>query len=765
MALILSTWLERKKSNLDRSFKKLMEEPSVLDYVKSWLMPWKGQRIRIPSEGAEVESEAGVALATDELTTEPAVQMAVAQPGISSQSTEIATPTPIQAEPAAKALAYRLPWRSLLALALALLAQTGMEPPNRNAPLGLAFYIMAGVVLVWAILQKEWVVPELPEDTPIPMSFKVNWAILGIGFLIGIAAFLTYTNDRFTLTNLTLGVVALGYVVLGFYLPNRKAGELPFWKRPLDGITKFIRSRPAMTWGMVILIVVLLGLTLFYRFYRLSGVPGEMFSDHAEKLLDVTDVLDGKTSIFFQRNTGREAIQFYLTAAIIQLLGTGISFISLKLGTALLGVLTLPYIYLLGREVGGKWVGVIALTMAAIGYWPNVISRVGLRFPLYPVFLAPALYYLIRGLRYQHRNDFIWSGIALGLGLNGYTPYRIVPFVLVILVLLYLAHRQAQGKRQSALVGLVIIAVVSLILFLPLLRFALESPVNMQYFDMRALSRLGSSEQSLPGPALQIFFSNLWKAWIMPFWDNGQIWVHSIPGRPALDVVSAALYFLGTAVVLIRYLRQRHWIDLFLLISVPLLMMPSILSLAFPDENPSLNRTGAAYVPVFILAAIGLESALKALKGRSASRWGMAMVVVVTGVLFAGSATQNYDLVFNQYSEEFLRGAWNTSQIGAVIHEFATTIGTPDTAYVIGYPYWVDTRLVGINAGYPRKDYALAQDALPATTQVAGAKLFIFKPEDLKTLDMLRNLYPKGSASVVKGPYEGKDFVEYTVLQ
>jgi len=45
-------------------------------------------------------------------------------------------------------------------------------------------------------------------------------------------------------------------------------------------------------------------------------VPGEMFSDHAEKLLDVGDVLNGKLSIFFPRNSGREAIQMYLTAAV-----------------------------------------------------------------------------------------------------------------------------------------------------------------------------------------------------------------------------------------------------------------------------------------------------------------------------------------------------------------------------------------------------------------------------------------------------------------
>jgi hypothetical protein len=80
---------------------------------------------------------------------------------------------------------------------------------------------------------------------------------------------------------------------------------------------------------------------LFFRFYRLDGLPAEMVSDHAEKLLDVNDVLNGDLNVFFPRNTGREAFQFYWTALMSIVFGTGISFMSLKLGTVLGGLVTL----------------------------------------------------------------------------------------------------------------------------------------------------------------------------------------------------------------------------------------------------------------------------------------------------------------------------------------------------------------------------------------------------------------------------------------
>jgi uncharacterized membrane protein len=108
----------------------------------------------------------------------------------------------------------------------------------------------------------------------------------------------------------------------------------------------------------------------------------------------------------------------YLTAAVALIFGTGLSFISLKIGTALAGLVTLPFIYLLGKEVANRRVGLLAMAFAGVAYWPNVISRVALRFALYPLFVAPTLFFLVRGIRRQNSNDFIWAGFALGLALS-----------------------------------------------------------------------------------------------------------------------------------------------------------------------------------------------------------------------------------------------------------------------------------------------------------------------------------------------------------
>ena len=264
---------------------------------------------------------------------------------------------------------------------------------------------------------------------------------LYISLPLALAAFLTLGGNRFNTLNVTLWVLAIVFTILAFW-----QGEYPFtgWWSWLKEHLHLPWKLSISAWSLLVLAAVLL--VVFFRTYRLQQVPPEMVSDHAEKLLDVWDVLHGQTSIFFPRNTGREAIQMYLTAGIIQLFHTGYHFLSLKIGTVLAGLLTLPY-HLPAWKGAGQPSGsaLLAILFAGIGYWPNVISRVGLRFPLYPLFVAPALYYLIRGLRTSSRNDFILSGLAWGLACTDIRPSASFRLSFWLAVGVYLLHPRSPG--------------------------------------------------------------------------------------------------------------------------------------------------------------------------------------------------------------------------------------------------------------------------------------------------------------------------------
>jgi hypothetical protein len=314
----------------------------------------------------------------------------------------------------------------------------------------------------------------------------------------------------------------------------------------------------------------------------------------------------------------------------------------------------------------------------------------------------------------------------------------------VIAVGIYLLHSQSKGNRKQAITWLIILALVSVVIFLPLARYWVDNP---DAFSTRAFSRLGAPGTPLPGPIWQVFLSNTWNALRMFNWNDGETWVSSVVFRPALDIVSGALFILGVALVLIRYLRQRNWLDLFLLLSLPLLELPSILSLAFPNENPVLSRAGAAYIPAFLIVAMALDGLLTAIKSRMNRSQGSALTWVVILILAGFSAYQNYDLTFNQYATQYTASQWNTSELGSVIKQFDQVYGTTDSAWVVAYPYWVDTRLPGDTIGIPNRDFAIWPKDFNTTLDVKGPKLFLIKVDDKQDAQALEQLYPQGALS------------------
>jgi hypothetical protein len=254
----------------------------------------------------------------------------------------------------------------------------------------------------------------------------------------------------------------------------------------------------------------------------------------------------------------------------------------------------------------------------------------------------------------------------------------------------------------------------------------------------------------------------MYKGLLMFNWDDGEIYTHSVTHRPALDLISAALFLMGIFFLIVRYIRQRDWRDLLLLVSVPILILPSVLSLAFPGENPALNRAGGASVVVFVIVALALDGLVSSF-GSGVRRKILAYSLV--GLLFAGVAYSNYDLVFNKFGPAFAGPSWNSSEMGRVISDFEDKYGQTDTAWIVPFPYWVDTRLPGVWAGIPDRDFALPQDRLSESLAYPAPKMFIYWNVDTETERLLRELYPNGKVTRYTSAFPGKDFFIFLAEQ
>ncbi len=695
-----------------------MDEPSVLDYVKEKLNP---------RNWGKTEAE--------EL------------------------PVPGEQNPEASAShSQRFVWKPLLALAFALAAQWLLEPNIRNVTFAVILYGFAAVFTVLAIYENEWLLAEIRPESSAAMDLTVKRAPFLISLPLILLTFLVMTNNTFTLFNVVIWLLTIFFVVYAFWIPQRQVKFSEIVQRVSNYLKKPFLNIHLSSWSLLVIAVFLLA--AFFHLYKIATVPLDMTSDHAEKLLDVQRILNGQYSIFMPTNGGREAMQFYLVTLLIKWFGAGINMTTLKVSMAIMFLLGLPFVYLLGQEVGNRWTGLLAMLMVGIASWTNILERAGMRLVLVAVFVAPVLYFLFRGFRRSNRNDFVLSGIFLGLGLWGYTAYRIMPLAVALGVLIYVLHQRDKSKRQEGWMALGIIAMLAFIFFLPVLRFAMQYPNDFGY---RSLSRMTSLEVSMSANVIGVFFSNTWNALIMPFWKDGSTWVNSVTDRPVLDVVTAALYALGIVVLVARWIKKRNWQDMFLLLSIPVLMLPSIMALAFPVENPSTSRTGAAAIPIILIAVIGLQGLLSSLWKRASSGVAKGAVAAVAAFLLIVSLYQNYDLVFRQYNTAYENSTWNTYQMGQVCKDFIDSVGTPDTCYVSGLAYWADTRLVAMTTGYPDKDFALWPENYATVKDDPRAKMFLVRANQTQDLETLHQLFPTGFETYHQGNIPDHDFVAFMV--
>jgi len=705
-----------------------MPEPTVLDYLKA-----------LASFGRK------------QLPAIPALPKTAKRTARSAQTLAVARPAARKTRPLTS-----LPWRSVLALLLFFGAQLFWLPPRSSWLAGVPVALTAVVLAVWAVRHGEWRFPRIEQIKIEKRSLHFRRLPLGLGLLCFALTFLLSGGNRFTPLNVLFWVLSLGFVLVAFWQFDQ--GPQVAWGKLKVGVQRRNWILHISRWSLILLAAF--AIIAFFRFSQLETLPAEMNSDHAEKLLDVNDIFRGEDAIFFERNTGREPLQFYLTAGVAALFDTGLSFLSLKIGTVLLAFISLIYMYLLGKEFGGRWVGLFVLVLVGVAFWPNLLARVGLRFSLYPTFAAPTLYYLLRGLRGGRLNDFLLSGVFMGIGLNGYSPFRIVPLVAGVALALFLVHTPNIELRRRSLIGFALLALVALVVFTPLLRYAVEHP---DPFGQRMFTRVLETERPYPAPVLPTFASNVGRGLAMFNVSGGQIWLVGLDNTPAFDLISAGLLLLGAVLATLRYARNRSWLDLFLLLSIPLLMLPSTLSLAFPEENPAMNRASGAWIPAFILCALALDAFLHGMRDKLGDQLGLRVAQVSGALILLVAALLNYNLFFHRYVDQYDGSSWNSSELGKVIADYAGSFGSYDSAWVVAYAHWVDTRLVGINAGNPNRDYGVWPDQLSTTLATPPPKLFLLKFDDQLGLETLRQLYPNGLLAQHASRVPGKEFLAYFV--
>ena len=567
-------------------------------------------------------------------------------------------------------------------------------------------------------------------------------ALLVAGAVVFAAgAWLTSADGAYTRSNLVLWLASLVTWLVAWW--------------PTDVA---VRRPPRPTRSQVltaVAFVAVVGVAVFFRFHALDAVPGEPTSDHAEKLLDVRDVLQGRHPIYFARNGGREPAEFYVSAAAMQWLGLDFSWQTLKIGTATVGALAVVALFLLGRELAGAAAGLFAAALAAVSRWPVGDDRLGLRIPYAILASALTFWLLLRYLRRGDRRDVLLVGVVLGLGLHGYATFRVVPVAAAMFFVVAAIARRCGGAWRQALLDGALAYATAFVAAVPFVHYAVRFPDLM----FTRMTDRANASQGL-GDTISLFVENTGNALLAFNWRGDVGWVLGVSGRPFLDALSGGLLVGGLAVLAVLAAR-RSAAALALLASAPVLLLSSTLNFGFPDENPSAGRLSVAVPFTFVVAALpaalvwrSTSSTLGPRRIQAASRVAVAVLLLAAFVVVART---NYTSYFRDYRNQYAASAENTIEVAHAVRRQGVS---RTRTFLVGYPYWLDGRLLGLELG--DLDWATTNaipPGAPIPTPLPGSRaLFVLSHEDRASRELLTRRYPDARYIAVRGETPGHDF-------
>lgn len=217
----------------------------------------------------------------------------------------------------------------------------------------------------------------------------------------------------------------------------------------------------------LILVTLITALAFGLRFWRLAAIPSFIHGDIASQGLQALAILRDPNPRWFGVGWSEFPLFDYVIMAWTMRLA-GQDLFGLSLTAVWQGVLMVPVLYLLGREVGGRRVGLLAAFLLALDYTHIHFSRF-VSTASAPFFLVLTLWAFWRGWR---RRQSLWlaaSGLSLGVGLMAYYSARVGVPILAITALGLLGQERQNPKTVGR--PAMLFALATLIGFGPMLAF------------------------------------------------------------------------------------------------------------------------------------------------------------------------------------------------------------------------------------------------------------------------------------------------------
>ncbi|MFN2158298.1 MAG: PA14 domain-containing protein [Anaerolineae bacterium] len=623
------------------------------------------------------------------------------------------------------------------ALALGLIAQHyfGWIHPAKTPTDGLVIYGAAAVLFLIALARTAppctlpLATPE--EDTADPTRRSLATVLLllaGTCIVLSLYGFRDGSGSPLS-WGLYLASIALFLAAAYAFGPLRRDSSLREAETRLPG------------WHWAALVAILL-IAIGFRLWRFTELPYGLWYDEADNGLSVRRILaDPDYWPIYVPSTNLPAHFLYLIALSFRILGD--SMYAIRAVAVVFGVLTVVAAYFCGRELypeHGPTFGLILAFLIAVSRWDVNWSRIGMHGVTLPFFELWTMAALLRALRTGRYTAFAWAGVAVGLGLCFYSPFRIFPLIAAGFGLVWFWHwlRQARRTRPGWVrytlrtwsLPLTLLVLGGLVSFAPVAQFSFRRP---ELFWDRARRISIFADPNTEQHPFSTLIESTRKHLLMFNYRGDPNGRHNLPGAPMLDRLSGVLMVLGLLICAVHFTAPR---SLLLLGWLLLPLSGGILSTSF--EAPQSLRSFGSLPAAYALACLPLAW--------FAGEWRRVFGVLrgsVAGVavlLLAAIGIENGLIYFHYWANDF--ASW------AAFNPAETRMAQDILRYRDQYDLRFDPLLTAhLTTRYLAPEYQTYQNFDPATvfpltgTDKGGVILFV-APDTQAVREQADALYP-----------------------
>jgi 4-amino-4-deoxy-L-arabinose transferase-like glycosyltransferase len=363
------------------------------------------------------------------------------------------------------------------------------------------------------------------------------------------------------------------------------------------------------------LIVGILLLAWGLRLCCLDTIPPGWRDDELIEIYALSgEVLAGRPTFYFTGASGHEPLYHTLRAGAIAL--WGVNSLTNHLLPIVSGTLAIPLTYRLSRRLFGRKIALLAAVLMAVGFWPLMYSRFGVRHQML-VPLALAVFYFLwpaeRSSSAKARARGVAGGVALAAALYTYTASRLIPFLLLAFGLyLALCHRERFRRWwRPLLMALLLATVLTAPMWFAIARGRSEAAALGVGADAR-LAELAVPLRELQTGNLRPLLENVWTTLGMFHATGDPEWLYNVADRPVFNLLGGVLLWVGAAICLFRWRQPRYF---FLLLWLGFGLAPTFISV----PPASLSHSILAQPVAYILPILPLVEACKYASGKYAS--------------------------------------------------------------------------------------------------------------------------------------------------